>query len=186
VCAPRARSSAWDGQPVTHERHRRGVIFGVDGGLADGGGLGAAAIHGTAGEADGAPAWRLAGGRGPATARRPANNKRGGGALVRQVACGDLRKVATKCVSRCLTEQVRTATGERGSQRAGLRRAARAARCRRQRRSALQAEGQERIRGSEGAPGRLTFPSLRGRKAHEHQQRPDCACATRAEGEVGM
>jgi len=30
VCAPRARSSTWDGQPVTHERHRRGVIFGVD------------------------------------------------------------------------------------------------------------------------------------------------------------
>jgi hypothetical protein len=25
VCAPRARSSAWDGQPVTHERHRRGA-----------------------------------------------------------------------------------------------------------------------------------------------------------------
>jgi hypothetical protein len=28
------------------------------------------------------------------------------------VACGDLRKVATKCVSRCLTEWVRTATGD--------------------------------------------------------------------------
>jgi hypothetical protein len=25
VCAPRARSSAWDGQPVTHERNRRGA-----------------------------------------------------------------------------------------------------------------------------------------------------------------
>jgi hypothetical protein len=51
---PRARSSAWNGQPVTHERHRRGVIFGVDGGLADGGGLAAASrINGTAGEVDG-------------------------------------------------------------------------------------------------------------------------------------
>jgi hypothetical protein len=39
---------------VTHERHRRGVIFGVDGGLADGGGLAAASrIDGTAGEVDG-------------------------------------------------------------------------------------------------------------------------------------
>jgi hypothetical protein len=28
------------------------------------------------------------------------------------VAYGDLRKVATKCVSRCLTEWVRTATGD--------------------------------------------------------------------------
>jgi hypothetical protein len=41
---------------------------------------------------------------------------------VRHMACGDLRKVATKCVSWCLTEWARTATGERGSQRVGLRR----------------------------------------------------------------
>jgi len=40
---------------------------------------------------------------------------------IRHVACGDLRKVATKCVSRCLTEWARTAAGERGSQRVGLR-----------------------------------------------------------------
>ena len=40
---PRARSSALGRQPVTHERHRRGVTFGVDGGLADGVGLAAAA-----------------------------------------------------------------------------------------------------------------------------------------------
>jgi hypothetical protein len=33
---PRARSSALGRQPVTHERHRGGVTFGVDGGLADG------------------------------------------------------------------------------------------------------------------------------------------------------
>jgi hypothetical protein len=40
---PRARSSALGRQPVTHERHRRGAIFGVDGGLADGVGPAAAA-----------------------------------------------------------------------------------------------------------------------------------------------
>ena len=51
---PRARSSAWGRQPVTHERHRRGAIFGVDGGLADGAGLaGGGRIDGTAGEVDG-------------------------------------------------------------------------------------------------------------------------------------
>ena len=51
---PRARSSAWGRQPVTHERHRRGVIFGVDGGLADGSGLaGGGRTDGTAGEVDG-------------------------------------------------------------------------------------------------------------------------------------
>jgi hypothetical protein len=40
---------------------------------------------------------------------------------IRHLAYGDLRKVATKCVSRCLTGWARTATGERGSQRVGLR-----------------------------------------------------------------
>jgi len=51
---PRARSSALGRQPVTHERHRRGVIFGVDGGLADGVGLaGGGRIDDTAGEVDG-------------------------------------------------------------------------------------------------------------------------------------
>ena len=40
---------------MTHERHRRGVIFGVDGGLANGAGLaGGGRIGGTAGEVDGA------------------------------------------------------------------------------------------------------------------------------------
>ena len=39
---------------MAHERHRRGVIFGVDGGLADGGGLAAGGrVDGTAGEVDG-------------------------------------------------------------------------------------------------------------------------------------
>ena len=51
---PRARSSALGRQPVAHERHRRGVIFGVDGGLADGAGLaGGGRIDRTAGEVDG-------------------------------------------------------------------------------------------------------------------------------------
>jgi hypothetical protein len=40
--------------PVAYERRRRGVIFGVDGGLADGAGLaGGGRIDGTAGEVDG-------------------------------------------------------------------------------------------------------------------------------------
>jgi hypothetical protein len=51
---PRARSSALGRQPVAHERHRRGVIFGVDGGLANGAGLAdGGRIDGTAGEVDG-------------------------------------------------------------------------------------------------------------------------------------
>jgi hypothetical protein len=51
---PRARSSALGRQPVTHEPHRRGVIFDVDGGLADGAGLaGGGHIDGMAGEVDG-------------------------------------------------------------------------------------------------------------------------------------
>lgn len=50
---PRARSSALGRQPVADERHRRGVIFGVDGGLANGGGLvGGGRIDGTVGEAE--------------------------------------------------------------------------------------------------------------------------------------
>jgi hypothetical protein len=78
----------------------------VDGALADGGGLaGGGRIDGTAGEV-GAGA-RLAG-LPVAAARRLGGGQQitrgGGGTLVRQVACGDLRKVATKCVSRCLTE----------------------------------------------------------------------------------
>jgi hypothetical protein len=49
----RARSSALGRQPVADERHRRGVIFGVDLGLANGGGLvGGGRIDGTAGEAE--------------------------------------------------------------------------------------------------------------------------------------
>ena len=40
---------------MTHERHRRGVMFGVDGALADGAGpAGGGRIDGTAGEVDGA------------------------------------------------------------------------------------------------------------------------------------
>lgn len=51
---PRARLSVSGRQPVAHERRRRGVIFGVDGGLADGAGLaGGGRIDGTAGEVDG-------------------------------------------------------------------------------------------------------------------------------------
>jgi hypothetical protein len=51
---PRARSSAWGRQPVTHERHRRGAISGGDGGLADRGRLaGGGRTDGTAGEVDG-------------------------------------------------------------------------------------------------------------------------------------
>ena len=39
---------------MAHEGHSRGVIFGVDGGLADGAGLaGGGRTDGTAGEADG-------------------------------------------------------------------------------------------------------------------------------------
>jgi hypothetical protein len=77
--------------------------------------------------------------------------------LVRQVACGGLRKVATKCVSRCLTGWYGLPPG-RGSEPA----------CEEQieepdadgkRRSASQAEGQEGIRGSKGAPGRVSFTS---------------------------
>jgi hypothetical protein len=69
VCAPQARSSALGRQPVTHERHRRGVIFGVNGGLADGSGLaGGGRVDGTASEADGgarlaACRWLRCGGR---------------------------------------------------------------------------------------------------------------------------
>jgi hypothetical protein len=51
---PRARSSAVGQHPVTHEPHRRGVIFDVDGGLADDAGLaGGGHADGTAGEVDG-------------------------------------------------------------------------------------------------------------------------------------
>jgi hypothetical protein len=83
---PRARSSALGGQLVAHERHRRGVIFGVDGGVADGAGLvGGGRIDGTGGEIDGGA--RLAGLLPVAAARclrgRQQNNKRGGGTLVR-------------------------------------------------------------------------------------------------------
>jgi hypothetical protein len=35
VCVPQVKSSAWGRQLVTHQRHRRGIIFGVHGGLAD-------------------------------------------------------------------------------------------------------------------------------------------------------
>jgi hypothetical protein len=57
---PRARSSVLGRQPVAHERRHRGVIFGVDGGLADGAGLaGGGRIDGTAGEVDAAPACGL-------------------------------------------------------------------------------------------------------------------------------
>jgi hypothetical protein len=64
---PRARSSVLGRQPVAHERHRRSIIFGVDGGLADGAGLaGGGHIDGTAGEVDGdARLAGFAGGRGP-------------------------------------------------------------------------------------------------------------------------
>lgn len=75
-----------------------------------------------------------------------------------------LRRIATKRASRCLTEWVRTATGERGSPRVGLRRADRGTRCRRQRRCALQAEGQEGIRRSAGAFGRLSLTPFEERK----------------------
>jgi hypothetical protein len=85
----------------------------VDGGLANGAGLaGGGRIGCAAGEVDGGA--RLAACRWlrPGPVGRPANNKRGGGMLVRQVTCGDLRNVATKCVSRCLTKWLRTATGD--------------------------------------------------------------------------
>ena len=50
---PRARSSALGRQPVARERHRRGVIFGVDSGVADGADrAGGGRIDGTAGEID--------------------------------------------------------------------------------------------------------------------------------------
>jgi hypothetical protein len=91
---PRARSSAWGRQPVTHERHRRGVMFGVDGELADGAGpAGGGRIDAAAGEVDSGA--RLAACRwlGPAKAKRPASNRRGGGTLVRQVACGGLGRL---------------------------------------------------------------------------------------------
>ena len=87
----------------------------------------------------------------------------------------NLRKVATECVSRCLTEWVRTATGERGSQRVGLRPDVDGSvdpHCRLKARNA----------SAEVLLGRLTFTSLRERKAREHQQRPDCAAA----GEPGQ
>jgi hypothetical protein len=51
---PRASSLALGRQPVTHERNRRGVIYGVDGGLADGVGLaGGGRIDDMTGEVDG-------------------------------------------------------------------------------------------------------------------------------------
>ena len=83
---------------MAHERHRRGVIFGVDGALADGGGLaGGGRIDGTAGEV-GAGArlavcrWLRPGACGEASKL----TRGGGGTLVRQVTptaiCGRLRR----------------------------------------------------------------------------------------------
>jgi len=93
---PRARSSAWGRQPVTHERHRRGVTFGVDGELADGAGpAGGGRIDAAAGEVDSGA--RLAACRwlGPAPAKGPASNKRVAGrssARWRAAAWGRLRR----------------------------------------------------------------------------------------------
>ena len=81
---PRARSSVLGRQPVAHERRHRGVIFGVDGGLADGAGLaGGGRIDGTAGEVDGGARLRLAGGCGPAPAKGQQITRGMAGTLVR-------------------------------------------------------------------------------------------------------
>jgi hypothetical protein len=97
--------------------------------------------------------WRPPG-WGPAPARRPADSKSGSrDALPPGDACGDLRKVATKCVIRCLTGWCGLPPGTWSESPAR-------SRSRNQMSPAksirVAGESQECIRGSEGAPGRLT------------------------------